>query len=90
VSTTAIGSLVPRRRATVAGTIRAMRTHERPYHRTDAELDDGTGLVVLRFVGRTRMPGITTGARLFATGTPAVERDALVILNPLYCLGPAE
>ena len=84
MSPTAIGSLEPRRRATVAGEIRAVTSYERPYQRTEVELDDGTGLVVLRFVGRTHIPGVAPGRRMVAEGTPAAAPDGFVILNPLY------
>jgi hypothetical protein len=84
VSPTAIGSLEPRRRATVAGEIRAVTSYERPYQRTEVELDDGTGLVLLRFVGRTHIPGVAPGRRMVAEGTPATAPDGFVILNPLY------
>ena len=86
MSPTAIGSLEPRRRATVAGEIRAVTSYERPYQRTEVELDDGTGLVVLRFVGRTHIPGVAPGRRMVAEGTPAPAPDGLVMLNPLYRL----
>lgn len=87
MSVTAIGSLVPRRRAIVAGRIRAVRSFRRPYQRTDVELDDGSGVVTLRFVGRDRVPGLIPGLRLRAEGTPGRVRGALVMLNPLYSLG---
>jgi hypothetical protein len=84
VNVTAMASLVPRKRATVAGRVRSVSSYEKPYVRTDAELSDGTGVVVLRFVGRSSVPGVTTGARMVAEGTPGPERDAPVILNPRY------
>jgi hypothetical protein len=84
VSPTAIASLEPRRRGTVVGAIRAVRSSERPYVRTEVELDDGTGAVLLRFVGRRAVPGLVTGRRLLAEGTPGAGRDGLVILNPRY------
>lgn len=62
MSPSAIGSLEPRRRATVAGEIRAVSSYERPYQRTEVEVDDGTGVVVLRFVGRTHIPGFARDA----------------------------
>ena len=90
MSPTAIGSLEPRRRATVAGEIRAVNSYERPYQRTEVELDDGTGVVVLRFVGRTQIPGLAPGRRMVAEGTPGAVRDGFVMLNPLYSFVPAE
>jgi hypothetical protein len=84
VSPTAIAALVPRRRATAAGEIRAVNYYDRPYRRTEVELDDGTGVLRLRFVGRTQVPGLAPGRRMVAEGTPAAAPDGLVILNPLY------
>jgi hypothetical protein len=84
VSPTAIASLEPRRRATAAGEIRAVTSYGRPYPRTEVELDDGTGVLRLRFVGRTQVPGLAPGRRMVAEGTPATASDGLVMLNPLY------
>jgi hypothetical protein len=86
VSPTAIASLEPRRRATVAGEIREVRSSERPYHRTEVELDDGTGVVLLRFLGRIEVPGLVPGRRMIAEGTPGATPHGLVMLNPLYRL----
>jgi hypothetical protein len=86
VSPTAIAALEPRRRATAAGEIRAVTFYERPYLRTEVELDDGTGVLRLRFVGRKQVPGLAPGRRLVAEGTPATAPDGLVMLNPLYRL----
>ena len=90
MTVTAIGSLVPRRRATVMGTVRSVTSYERPYVRTEAELDDGTGVMVLRFMGQSRVPGLDPGRRMVAQGTPGDERGSLVMLNPIYCFDPAE
>jgi hypothetical protein len=84
---TAIAALVPRRRAVVAGEVESVVSYERPWVRTDAVLNDGTGTVVLRFMGRSGVPGIVNGSRLVAEGTPAVERGVLLIRNPLYSFG---
>ncbi len=51
---------------------------------TDAELDDGTGTIVLRWVGRDRVPGVTVGASLAVEGTVLADRGRRVLLNPLY------
>jgi hypothetical protein len=90
VSVTAVASLVPRRRATVAGEIRSVRSFQRPYPRTDVRLDDGTGAITARFMGRISVRGLLPGLRMIATGTPGPEHGALAMLNPLYCLGRAE
>jgi hypothetical protein len=84
VSTTAIAALMPRRRAVVAGTIESVAHFERPWVRTDAVLGDASGTLVLRFMGRSAVPGIVAGRRLFAEGTPALEDGVLLMRNPLY------
>lgn len=68
----------------MAGRVRSVVSYERPYVRTVAELRDGTGTVVLRFMGRASVPGVAVGAHMVAKGTPGPEHEALVILNPLY------
>jgi hypothetical protein len=89
-ATTAIGALVPRQRSRVAGEIESVVSYERPWVRTDAVLVDGTGVLVLRFMGRAGVPGIAAGARLIAEGTPALERGVLLMRNPLYSFVAAE
>jgi hypothetical protein len=74
----------------VAGEIRSVRSYQRPYQRTEVLLEEGTGAILLRFTGRISVPGLVPGLRMIATGTPGPERGALVMLNPLYCLAPAE
>jgi hypothetical protein len=83
-ATTVIAALVPRRRAVVVGEVESVLSTERPWVRTDAVLDDGTGKLVLRFMGRTSVPGIAVGRRLTAEGTPALEDGVLLMRNPLY------
>jgi hypothetical protein len=90
VSVTAIRSLVPRRRATVTGEVRSVTSSRRPYVRSEAELDDRRGAIVLRFLGRSLVPGFVPSLHMVATGTQGTERGELVRLNPLYCLAPAE
>ena len=85
--TTAIAALVPRQRSRVAGDIQAVMAYERPWVRTDAVLVDGTGALVLRFHGRSGVPGMAAGARVVAEGTPALERGVLLMRNPLYSFG---
>ena len=89
-ATTAVAALVPRQRCRVAGKIESVASFERPWVRTDAVLVDGTGAVVLRFRGRASVPGMSPGARVVAEGTPALERGALVMRNPLYSFATVE
>ena len=81
---TAIAALVLRQRAIFAGTIETVASFERPWVRTDAVLNDGTGTLMLRFLGRASVPGFTTRRQVVAEGTPGLVRGALVMINPLY------
>jgi hypothetical protein len=68
----------------VTGEVLSVVSYERPWVRTDVELSDGTGVLVLRFLGRAGVPGVAPGRCVAANGTPARDRGALVMLNPLY------
>ncbi len=80
----AVAALVLRQRAIVAGHIQSVTSYERPWVRTDAVLADGTGALILRFIGRARVPGMAAGRRVMAEGTPASEGGVLLMRNPRY------
>jgi hypothetical protein len=84
VTTTAISAVVPRRRTTLTGRILMVSAFSRPWTRLDVELSDGTGTIVLRFTGRREIPGLVPGRQLDVDGTPSLERDRLIMRNPLY------
>jgi hypothetical protein len=84
VSPTAISAAVPRRRTTMAGRVVRVTAFTRPWVRLDVEFSDGTGTAVLRFVGRSEIPGMLPGRSLEVEGTLAMEHGTLIILNPLY------
>jgi len=84
VTATAIAAVIPRRRVTVTGKIGSVVSYRRPWVRTDVELGDGTGVILLRFMGRPEVPGFESGQVVVAEGTPIMVRGELVILNPLY------
>lgn len=73
----------PRCRAVLTGRIRTVRVRQ-PGPSFDAVLDDGTGTVTLRWLGRANVPGITAGAPVTVEGTVLAQRGRLVLLNPLY------
>jgi hypothetical protein len=79
-----IGSALPRHRTTLRGKIVSVNRMERPWVRTDAVVSDGTGTLVLRFVGRRSMPGLDAGRFVVVEGTPGLVGGELVMLNPLY------
>jgi hypothetical protein len=84
VTVTAISAVVPRRTTLLGGRVTGLAEHVRPLNRLDIELSDGTGSITLRFLGRTQIPGIVLGCHMAVEGTPWMEDDTLVMLNPLY------
>jgi hypothetical protein len=68
----------------VRGEIVSVASYQRPWVRTDAEISDGTGTLVLRFFGRASVPGFIAGRRVVAQGTPGLAGGAVVMINPLY------
>ena len=82
--TSAIATAVPRHRTTLLGTVLSVVTAESPWVHTDAVLGDDTGTLVLRFVGRSSVPGLLPGRMLVVDGTPGVIDGDLVMLNPIY------
>jgi hypothetical protein len=82
--TSTIATAVPRRRTTLRGTVRSVVTAETPWVHTDAVLGDDTGALVLRFAGRSSVPGLLPGRMLVVDGTPGVIDGDLVMLNPVY------
>lgn len=85
-----ISELVPRHRAKLRGQIRAVSFHLWPANSYKVELNDGTGTVFLRFVGRRSLPGFEPGRWLSVEGTPAETTGQLVLLNPIYSFLPDE
>jgi hypothetical protein len=85
VTIDAISALVPRRRTTIKGRIVSVTPRVKPWVRLDVELSDGSGSVILRFLGRGEIPGLTTDRALIVEGTPSGQSgEELVILNPAY------
>lgn len=54
----------------------------------EADLYDGSGTVVLVWLGRRRIAGIEPGRSLVAEGRVSVHDDRRVIYNPKYQLRP--
>jgi hypothetical protein len=84
VNATTIAAAVPRRRATFRGSVVSVVSAETPTVRTDAVIDDGTGRLVLRFIGRSSVPGIEPGRHVVVEGTPGVVAGHPVVVNPRY------
>ena len=83
--TTPIGQATWRRRIRVAGRVRSIRV---PTQTASANLEctltDGTGTILLVFLGRRSVAGIQQGARLVAEGMVGSWEGRLAILNPDY------
>lgn len=87
----------PRQRAVLTGAICAVTARHADPGRgpvlgsgagraLDACLDDGTGEITLRWLGRQAIPGVVVGARMRVQGTVRSSSTGagLVVLNPLY------
>ncbi|MGB6458144.1 MAG: OB-fold nucleic acid binding domain-containing protein [Streptosporangiaceae bacterium] len=73
----------------VAGTLRAVTLRPRGSTLTmEAELWDGTGRVLLVWLGRREIPGIEPGRKLIVRGRLTSLKGERVIYNPAYELQP--
>lgn len=54
----------------------------------EAEMDDGTGIITLVWLGRRRIGGIDAGRALTASGRIGVHDGRRIIYNPRYELKP--
>ncbi len=81
---TAIAAVVLRRPTVLVGRVVAVAAYVRPWVRFHVELSDGTGSITLRFMGRTEIAGIVPDVRLCVEGTPSMEGDVIIMLNPHY------
>lgn len=94
-----VADALPRCRALLSGSIRVIVVH-RPGAgdgligrairgvSVDGWLDDGTGTMVLRWLGRESVPGLIAGVSLTAEGTVVEVHGRPMILNPLYRFDP--
>lgn len=51
-----------------------------------ADFSDGTGRVLLHWLGRTRVPGVDQGTTMHVWGRVAAEGSDLMIYNPAYAI----
>lgn len=78
-----------RERVTVRGVLRTVTLRPRggvPV--LDAELEDGSGVLTLTWLGRRRIAGIDPGRALRVTGRIGVQNGVRVMFNPRYELIP--
>lgn len=50
----------------------------------EADLQDGSGIITLTWLGRDRVPGIEPGTRLIVSGYAAMRGAQRVMYNPRY------
>jgi hypothetical protein len=81
--------LSDRSRVTVAGTLRNVTVRPRAgVPALEAEMYDGSGTVVLTFLGRRRIPGIEPGRSVIAHGLVTEKAGHRMMYNPRYELRP--
>ena len=87
---TPISEVQPRTRCRVAGVVQNLRIDPRPGRNSvEATLIDGTGDMVLKWLGRQELRGIRLGVGVIADGVAGADADGEpVILNPEYELEP--
>ncbi len=74
----------PRReRVTIAGQIRRMTVFPmKDDESLEAVISDGTGDVVVRFMGRRAIGGLTLGTKVVVEGVLGDQRGTTVMMNP--------
>jgi amino acid transporter len=83
--TVPIGDVAWRTRVRVAGRIRSLRVQTaKGTANLECEITDDTGVLLLVFQGRPKIPGIEPGARLIVEGMVGSWQRRLAILNPDY------
>jgi amino acid transporter len=83
--TMAISDVTWRTRVRVAGRIRSLRVQTaKGTANLECEITDDTGILLLVFQGRPKIPGIEPGARLIVEGMVGAWTRRLAILNPDY------
>jgi amino acid transporter len=84
-ATTPISAVVPRQRVRVAGRVKSVRVQPRAgTSNLECVLSDGTGGLLLVFVGRPKIAGIDPGARLVAEGMVGTWSRRTAMLNPSF------
>jgi hypothetical protein len=79
-----IAECTGRRRCSLVATVAAvaLRYHHGPC--VEVTVDDRTGTLVARFLGRDTVPGFHAGVGVALQGTVIDEWGTLVVLNPTY------
>ena len=84
-----IGDVQDRQRVRIAGRVHALRVQPWSGQPTlECTVTDGTGRIVVVFLGRRQIAGIEPGARIVIDGIVGQRAGQRVILNPEYRLLP--
>ena len=88
---TPISDVEPRKRYKVAGCVQNIRIDPREGRGSiEATIIDGSGHMVVKWLGRQELAGVRLGVGLIAEGTIGLDPDGeLIVLNPEYDLAPA-
>lgn len=82
---TSIDRCEDREYVTLVGEIRTVTMRPGPGAESlEADLDDGTGVVTLIWIGRRRIHGIEPGRTLLVSGRIAIRPERLIMYNPRY------
>ncbi|REF38162.1 OB-fold nucleic acid binding domain-containing protein [Thermasporomyces composti] len=84
-----IAQCADRERVRVCGEVRCITLRPRAgVPALEADLYDGSGTIVLVWLGRRRIAGIEPGRRLVAEGRVSIHQQRWVMYNPKYQLKP--
>ncbi len=82
-----IGDVRWRDRVRVRGSIRSLRVApQRDVPTLECLVDDGTGTIMVVFLGRREVAGLNVGSKVEIIGTVGVHQNRLGFLNPSYQL----
>lgn len=89
VGCTSVDNLTTRSRAAVSGVVRSVIFRPREgVPALEAELYDGSGSVVLVWLGRREIAGVVPGRRMRAEGMVCMSAGRRTMFNPAYELKP--
>ena len=81
--TVRIGSTEPRQRVKIAGVIRRLTVFPMQDNESlEVVVSDGTGEVLVQFMGRRAIRGLTLGTKVVAEGVLGQQHGRTVMLNP--------
>lgn len=83
-----ISEAEPRQRIRVAGVVRNIRINPEEGRSVEVTITDGSGSLVIRWLGRSSLQGVHLGGGIIAEGTIGESEGRRTILNPEYELIP--